>query len=553
MNISFQKVDVVPSTGLTPGRVYFESSTGLVKVANSATTVSVYGGVRSASYDETTHILTLVDESGDTITANLEYNLATTTSEGLMSAADKAKLDGIEEGANNYALPTASSTTLGGIKVGTNLAIANGVLSAKDTTYSVATTTANGLMSSADKIALDSASSDIANIQTDISDIQSQIDGIVSEGGEPNVIETVQVNGSALTVTNKTVNIPAASTTVAGVMTASDKTKLNGIATGANNYSLPTASASTLGGVKVGSGLSITNGVLSATGGGTADAVEWSNVLNKPDFAGVATSGNYDDLSNKPVHFIELPLPNSITINTTTISMDIINEVLNNPNDLFINTNARSAPMEIYIYEDYILFIFLVIGTPIIGTYFSMTYLVSVGTGVITNIFQNTIKSSTVLDPTQTPLMDGTAAIGTSESYAREDHVHPTDSKITTLESYFTTDVNYSAPNNILYYPENMPNQIIPSFTGYRTIDDYGHVSGTLGPGITIVTAAKKILVDPDSGNDEPYAAQTVNPLTITLNNGTTEGTDKFTFDGTAAKTVNIDSGAVTLEAIKSV
>lgn len=48
------------------------------------------------------------------------------------------------------------------------------------------------------------------------------------------------------------------------------------------NYNLPTASADTLGGVKVGAGLSITNGVLSATGGGTADAVEWNNVLNKP-------------------------------------------------------------------------------------------------------------------------------------------------------------------------------------------------------------------------------------------------------------------------------
>lgn len=36
-----------------------------------------------------------------------------------------------------------------------------------------------------------------------------------------------------------------------------------------NNYSLPTASADTLGGVKVGTNLSISNGVLSATGGGS--------------------------------------------------------------------------------------------------------------------------------------------------------------------------------------------------------------------------------------------------------------------------------------------
>ena len=41
--------------------------------------------------------------------------------------------------------------------------------------------------------------------------------------------------------------------------------KLNGIAAGANAYTLPTASASVLGGVKVGSGLSISSGVLAAT------------------------------------------------------------------------------------------------------------------------------------------------------------------------------------------------------------------------------------------------------------------------------------------------
>ena len=43
-------------------------------------------------------------------------------------------------------------------------------------------------------------------------------------------------------------------------------------------YELPVASATTLGGVKVGSGLSITNGVLNATGGGVADSIEWDKV-----------------------------------------------------------------------------------------------------------------------------------------------------------------------------------------------------------------------------------------------------------------------------------
>lgn len=65
--------------------------------------------------------------------------------------------------------------------------------------------------------------------------------------------------------------------------TTMEKEKLSGIETNANNYKLPIASASMLGGVKVGAGLNVSGeGVLSATGGGTADAVDWANVQSKP-------------------------------------------------------------------------------------------------------------------------------------------------------------------------------------------------------------------------------------------------------------------------------
>ena len=43
--------------------------------------------------------------------------IASATQSGIMSSTDKAKLDGIASGANNYTLPTATETTLGGIKV----------------------------------------------------------------------------------------------------------------------------------------------------------------------------------------------------------------------------------------------------------------------------------------------------------------------------------------------------------------------------------------------------------------------------------------------------
>lgn len=59
------------------------------------------------------------------------YSAATTSAAGLMSAADKIKLNGIAENANNYTytLPTASSSTLGGVKIGTGIAISSGVIS----------------------------------------------------------------------------------------------------------------------------------------------------------------------------------------------------------------------------------------------------------------------------------------------------------------------------------------------------------------------------------------------------------------------------------------
>lgn len=54
---------------------------------------------------------------------------ATLSRDGFMSTLDKEKLDGIEEGANAYVLPQATSSVLGGVKVGSNLTVSSGVLS----------------------------------------------------------------------------------------------------------------------------------------------------------------------------------------------------------------------------------------------------------------------------------------------------------------------------------------------------------------------------------------------------------------------------------------
>lgn len=52
---------------------------------------------------------------------------------------------------------------------------------------------------------------------------------------------------------------------------------------------------------------------------------------------------------------------------------------------------------------------------------------------------------SQVTPATETPLMDGTAAVGTSIKYAREDHVHPRDSSIPTKISDLTNDSGFIA------------------------------------------------------------------------------------------------------------
>lgn len=60
---------------------------------------------------------------------NTTYGVASSSANGLMSAADKAKLDGIAAGANKYTLPTASSSTLGGVKTGSNITNSSGTIS----------------------------------------------------------------------------------------------------------------------------------------------------------------------------------------------------------------------------------------------------------------------------------------------------------------------------------------------------------------------------------------------------------------------------------------
>ena len=89
----------------------------------------------------------------------------------------------------------------------------------------VVTDTTNGLMLASDK---------------------TKLDGI-EERAQVNKIESVSVNGTPLEITNKGVDIPNATTEKDGTMSKADKAKLDSL----ENYTLPVATTTTLGGVKV--------------------------------------------------------------------------------------------------------------------------------------------------------------------------------------------------------------------------------------------------------------------------------------------------------------
>lgn len=88
---------------------------------------------------------------------------------GVMSSEDRKKLNGIANNANNYSLPTASSTIKGGITLGypqsgknypvaldsNGKAYVNVPWTDTNTTYSLATSTKDGLMKASDKAKLD--------------------------------------------------------------------------------------------------------------------------------------------------------------------------------------------------------------------------------------------------------------------------------------------------------------------------------------------------------------------------------------------------------------
>ena len=174
-----------------------------------------------------------------------------------------------------YSLPTATNTTLGGIKVGANLSISNGVLSAissgSSTTSlpwanitSTPTTLAgygitDGLTASNLTAYLTSATA--ASTYLPIANFT-----YANITGKP-TLATVATSGSYTDLTNTpaSYSLPTATTSVlGGVKVDGSSIVINsGIISSTYSYTLPAATTSTLGGVRLGAGVNLdANGFL---------------------------------------------------------------------------------------------------------------------------------------------------------------------------------------------------------------------------------------------------------------------------------------------------
>lgn len=341
----------LPTTNVQIGDVYNVTDTGANYVATATTPTwdKLSETVDLSGYATTAAMNTALGNKVDKVSGKgLSTNDYTT--------AEKDKLAGIATGANNYSLPVATASVLGGVKTSTGITNSSGTISV---TYGTAAGTAcqgndsrlSNSRPASDVSAWAKASTKPTYTWTEITSkpswigsskptyTASEVGALASGGTAVNASKVAnsfifKVAGGSTEGTNlytfngsaaKTINVVAgsnvtltptagqlsisakdttysvATTSANGLMSSAMVTKLNGIATNANNYSLPTATGSVLGGVKTGSNITNSSGTISLSSSNVTSALGYTPVKNESGIASirVMTQSAYDELSSK--------------------------------------------------------------------------------------------------------------------------------------------------------------------------------------------------------------------------------------------------------------
>lgn len=434
---------------------------------------------------------------------NTTYSDATATVHGLMSAADKARLDNMGIGIVNTAIQggvTYYQVIDGEDSI--NIAPVNsttGIIPVENLPEVVAGGT-SGIMTGADKTKLNSIASGAEVNQNAFSNVKVGSTTVAADGktdtlelvAGSNVTITPDATKDKITIAATDTTYSEASTSAAGLMSTSDKTKLNGIATGAE------VNQNAFSNVKIGS-----TTVAADAKTDTLELVAGTNITLTPDTASdkitiTATDTTYSDaVANGDSGLMSGA--DKAKLNGIATGAEV------NQN-AFSNIKVGSATVAADAKTDTIE---LVAGSNITITPDATNDKITI-----------TATDTKYTAASATPSMDGTAAVGTSVKYAREDHVHPSDtSRVPTsrtingkpLSSNITlaaSDVSAVATSAVgaangvcpLNASKVIDSQYLPSFVD-DVVEAYVRTSGTaLGADWLSATSASGSALTPETG-----------------------------------------------------
>ena len=193
--------------------------------------------------------ITFVSDNGneEDISTTIDFPISTSSAAGTMSAKDKTELDRINTA--NFALGavTPAASTVGIAASKTN--VTNGTTAANNITLPAATQSAAGVLTAADKTKLDGLNTDSINDISVTSNANKATITFVSDNGNEEDIST-------------TIDFPISTSSAAGTMSAKDKTELDRINTANFALGAVTPAASTVG--IAASKTNVTNGTTAA-------------------------------------------------------------------------------------------------------------------------------------------------------------------------------------------------------------------------------------------------------------------------------------------------
>ena len=468
---------------------------------------------------------------------NHGHDVVTTSTDGFMSASDKTKLNGIATGATKNTVEnnlTSTSTTnalsaaqgkvlktaidakstvsvsptkTSGVEIGRiTVDGTEKILYQQDnnTTYSDATTSSSGLMSSTDKSKLDGIAEGANNYTHPNYTARTgkpTANQTPSFGGTATVSQiTSDATGHVTGATDRTIKIPnnLGNGTTAGLSTndytTAEKNKLEGIDSGANKItvdsSLSTTSTNPVQNKIINNALeSLRSDMEDITAN---ESIELQSYAKKSELSTVATSGSYNDLADKPSTFTPSSHAHGNITNAGAVG------------------SAANKPL-------------------ITGT--------------------NGVVQAGSFEATATNIkMNGTQGVGSLNTFARSDHVHPTDTS-RAASSHSHGNIQNDGVLKVSGTAQASKSVCTDASGNITAENKNNHAHGSLASGGTLnsdITSVNKVAVTDSSNNLKTISKVPFANLNITKDNITGLGIPASDTDTTYSAVTQSANGLMT-------